>query len=126
MEINGREVKFAMTVWAQIELEKICPAGKLENIGQLLGGLETGENLENCGKVLCILSMAHENKMLWANANSYEKKPLVIDEVLTLDNKKFMELMKEALAAFRGDSEVTVEVADEKSPKKEDAPAALN
>ena len=113
MEINGREIGFLRTVKATSDLSKLCPDGKIERLSELFQDsvpvvLETG------AQIIHFLNEGYEmNK--YFNDRSYKPNIISVEEIMYLDDKTYMELMRAAMEGVNNGSETTIEVEE---PKK--------
>lgn len=117
MEVFGRDINFKLTVGAAAKISEMCPDGDLTKIDQLLEGTHSN-TLHVAAKLVCALNEGYEH---WARFNGDPKiephEPVTEDMLMSLDNETFMELQREAIAAFKLGNKVTVEVEPEKKSK---------
>lgn len=114
MVVNGREIKFRRTVWANCEIADLSPDGKIERFGELLSSDSFATSMRTAAKFMAILSNGYEMSKAFEDP-SYQMRPLSMEEALMLDDGTFADLMTEAGAAFAGDAKTTVETEE---PKK--------
>ena len=109
MKVNGRNVKFKYTIWASIQISKMCPEGKQENIAKIFEGSDE-EIVHNVNEFMLTLNKAYIDA-------------LTLEELMFLDRKEYSQLQDEAIAAYYGDMkrETTTEPVKTKG-KKTDAP----
>lgn len=122
MIIHGREVGFRRTVSATINLAKLCPDGKLENISGLFQKEDAAGEIEQIAKIIVVLNKADEDAKCFDDP-AYRKNPLTLEEVLALDMDEFKEVQAEAIAAFVKDGKTTVGLKDAKKNEPENHPA---
>lgn len=117
MQINGREVKFLRTVWANCRVADMCPAADIKNIKEIFKGSYQHAQMSEA-KFMAIMSEAYEQNRKF-NEPGYEPRPLTTDEALNLTDEEFGKAFVEALEAYSGEKP-TVET-DEKKTLKEKA-----
>lgn len=113
MLLHGREVKFLRTVWAVSEISKVCPA---HNINRFAEALKTEDSKElNDMWILFVTSLSAGYEMAQKfNEPGYDPRPVTVEEINTLTENEFNQLVTEATQAWIGDL-ITVEVEE---PKK--------
>ena len=120
MIVNGRDVKFCYNVLASIEVAKICPDEKLENIQALFSG-PYDEQVKNTNKFMIILNKGYIESEKWKNP-SFDEALLTEDELLRMNTRDYLKLQDEAIAAYTGDQKRAIETEPikQKSGKKTD------
>lgn len=118
MFIHGREVGFRMTVGATLEIAKLTPHQSIEEIGDVLSEATFAGQVELVAAFIAAMSRGDEEARKYETPG-YVPHPLTVGEILSLDMKQLWDLQAAALAAYNGDSEVTVETEES---KKEEAP----
>lgn len=120
MIVNGRDVKFCYNVLASIDVAKICPDQKLENIEALFSG-PYDEQVTNTNKFMIALHKGYIESEKWKNS-SFDEKLLTEDEILMMDTRDYLKLQDEAIAAYIGDQKRAIETEPlkQKSGKKTD------
>ena len=118
MQIHGREIGMRLTIGATLEIAKLTPNESIDDIGELIENSTFAGQMGLIVKFIAALSRGYENYKRF-ETDGYVPKPLTEEEILSLDMQTLMELQAAAFAAYRGDSEPTVEVEDS---KKEPAP----
>lgn len=113
MKIHGREVGFLLTVGASAEIAKLCPKNDISRLGELFGD-DYVASIDVVSKIVVALNKGHEMAKSF-ETQGYQPRPLTHEELMTLTTPQLMELQREAMAAFKTDSETTVEV---EAPKK--------
>lgn len=116
MIVHGREVKFLRTVWAVNEVAKVCP---MNNIGRLMERLKaesTVEVNETWAIFISALSSGYEMAKKFEDKD-YTPNPVTPEELYTLSEDDFANLIHEATEAWFGDK-ITVEVEDDKKNEK--------
>ena len=106
MKIYNKEVGFALTVGASIEISKLCPDNDITRIDEVLGSNYV-RNLETTVKMVLIMNKAFVSveKLEGREADSVTE-----EEVLSLTPKMITEVTKAMMEAFKGDSKGEVEV----------------
>ena len=120
MIVNGRDVKFCYNVLASIDVAKICPDQKLENIQALFSG-HYDEQITNTNKFMIALHKGYIESEKWKNS-SFDEKLLTEDELLRMETRDYLALQDEAIAAYMGDQKRAIETEPikHKSGKKTD------
>lgn len=116
MIIRGREIKFLRTVLATCKIADLCPDGQISKIGALFGGTDS-KVARNEAEFIRALNEGYEMSLHFDDP-SHEVKVISIDEIMSLTNDDFGALFAEAVGAFQGGEEQTVEVEEKKSKKK--------
>lgn len=113
MKIYGKEIGFALTVGASIEISKLCPENDISRIGEVLGS-DYVKNLETTVKMMLIMNKAYVGieKMEGRNADEITE-----EEILLLTPKKIGEVTAYMMASFKGDTKGEVEVETKKEEK---------
>ena len=115
-EYSFGEYKFERTVWANIQLAKMCPGENIEKFDELLSEPNTTKQFNYFMDIIEIMNQAHERKAKRLNPD-YEEKLITREELLDLDEDTLTNMVLIALGKFKEDGEVTV-VAE---PKKDEA-----
>lgn len=120
MIVNGRDVKFCYNILASIDVAKICPDQKLENIQALFSG-PYDEQITNTNKFMIALHKGYIESEKWENS-SFDEKLLTEDELLRMETRDYLALQDEAIAAYMGDQKRAIETEPikQKSGKKTD------
>ena len=109
------EYRFERTVWANIQLAKLCPGGNISKITEILEDEDMANQLNVIMDIVLILNEAAEKKAAFLDPN-HEKKLLTRDLLLCLDESKLSNLCMQSLGIFKEDGKVTVDA----EPKKEE------
>lgn len=112
-----REIKLARTVWANMELAKICPGNDLGRIKEVLDTSDSLAQMQGILKIITILSEAYERKEKAQNPN-YEPHPITEDELMEWTEDEIGAALNQALETFHKDGEQTVIARPKKSKKK--------
>lgn len=112
-----REIKLARTVWANMELAKICPGNDLGRIKEVLDTSDSLAQMQGILKIITILSEAYERKEKAQNPN-YEPHPITEDELIEWTEDEIGAALNQALETFHKDGEQTVVAQPKKSKKK--------
>lgn len=119
MMIHGREVHFRRTVWATCEISKLCPGRDLARLAEAMGD-NFADNMEVTARIAVILSEADAQARRWEGKG--DVRPLMMEELMTLDLAEFVSVTTEAMAAFNRDAETTVEAEPVKKTDGADSP----
>ena len=109
-----REIKFERTVWADMQLSKLCPNQNINKLGHILSGDDSYSILVNTLKVIQILSQAYERKQKHLNKD-YVENPITWEELENLTEDEIEQLQTMACAQMAEDAKTTIEA----EPKKE-------
>lgn len=117
MILNGREVGFYFNVFASIEVAKICPEAKLENIDKLFSGVSYEEDIEATSKFIIALNRGWIYGEKAKNPN-FECEELRMEELLALNNADYLEFQNEAMKAYDDGNKRSVTTAPIKNKGK--------
>ena len=109
------EYQFERTVWANMQLSKLCPGGNISNFTKLLEDEDTSKQLNSMIDITLILNEAAEKKACFLDPN-HEKHLLSRDLLLCLDEETLSNITLTALGVYQKDGEITVDA----EPKKEE------
>lgn len=115
MLVHNKEYNFLLTVGASAEIAEYCPDGDMARIDELFEQ-PYAKQMRSVAKIVAALSRGYETAKKYEDPD-YAGTPLTTDEILTLSPADYQALVAEALVAFRGSTEQTVET--EPSKKKE-------
>lgn len=115
MLVHGREVKFLRTVWAVSEIAKVCPMNNISRLNETLKSESTVEVNDTWATFVYALSNGYEMAHKFEE-KGYKPNPVTKDELYTLSEADFGQLIQEAMEAWFGDK-VTVEIEE---PKKKE------
>ena len=118
MQIHGREIGMRLTIGATLEIAKLTPHESIDEIGSLIENSTFAGQMNLIVKFIAAMSRGYEEAKRFEEKN-YIPNPLTEDEILSLDMQTLTALQEAAFAAYKGDSEITVEVEE---PKKDEAP----
>ena len=110
MNVHGKEIGFALTVGASIELARMCPENDIQKIGELFGDTYLA-NMENIVKFLSIMSKGFKDAE-WIDGRQADS--LSEDMIRSLRPDELTELMNEAMASFKMDSTGEIEAESKK------------
>ena len=116
MKIYGREIGFLRTVKATSEIAKICPNGDIERLSELLMG-DLSTTLETYANIIHYLNEGYEMNKHFMD-RSYQPQILGVDEIMSLDNDTYTELVKTAMAGIQNGAETTIETEPTKKKEK--------
>lgn len=108
--------KFERTVWANIQLSKLCPGHNIQKFDDLMNTEDTGEQFEAMINIIIIMNKAYERKAKRLDPE-HEENYISREELLDMDEDTLSTLCLIALGQFKEDGKVTVEA----EPKKEEA-----
>lgn len=106
MKIYNKEVGFALTVGASIEISKLCPDNDITRIDEVLGS-DYVRNLETTVKMILLMNKAYVSV---EKLEGREADQITEEEVFSLTPKMITEVTKAMMEAFKGDSKGEVEV----------------
>lgn len=114
MIIYGKEYHFALTIWAQQQIAKLCPNGDIKRFNELFGGenLCAGD-LDTVAKICVIMSEAYETKQTFLDLE-YSRHPLTMEVVQSLEMDEFEQLVNEAIVSYMHDETPTVKTEPQK------------
>ena len=115
MIIGNQEYRFALTVRASLEISKMCPEGKMENIDRWLDGNDETVVSRFAKMAVVMNKAAIMQEHLGQPVTEWEHIPCLTEEmVLDLPFHQYKQMRAEMYHALRGDSAVTVAVEPEK------------
>lgn len=115
MKIFGEDYGFMLTVGASAAIADLCPDGDLNRMGEVLQG-KYSETIFFTAHYIEAMAKGFDDAKRYAG-EEITHKPLTAEMVMALPSDVFKDVQAEALRAFKGDTETTVEVAPSK--KKE-------
>lgn len=110
------DYKFERTVWADIQLAKLCPGNDIKKIDKLLTCEDTEKQFNSMMDIITIMNEAYVKKAKKINPGE-DFKLISREELLDLDEDTFTNLTLIAMGKFEKDGEVSV-IAE---PKKDEA-----
>ena len=113
MKIYNKEVGFAMTVGASLEISKLCPDNDITKIDAVLGS-DYVKNLETTVEMFLIMNRAF---VAVEKMEGREADEITREEILTLSPRKLNEVTKQMMEAFKNDSKGEVEVESKNGEK---------
>ena len=119
MKIFGDEYGFMLTVGASAAIADLCPDGDLNRMGEVLEG-RFSDTVKFTASFVAAMAKGFDDARRFSG-EEVTHKPLTAEMMLSLPNSVFKEVQSAALAAFKGDTETTVEV---KESKKEESQTA--
>lgn len=118
MIINGKERNFFLTVGASCSIAELCPDGDIANIGKLFAGGRYSKNMTTIAKFIAAMNRGYEER---TNPGAEKPDVVTVRELMSLTMDEFTQAQSEAFAAFNDDSKTTIETADPKGSKKNEA-----
>ena len=119
MKIFDEDYGFMLTVGASAEIADLCPDGDLNRMNELLQG-RFSQTINFTAKFIQAMAKGFDDAKRFAG-EEVTHKPLTAEMVLALPSNVFKDVQAAALAAFRGDTETTVEVAPSKKRESQTA-----
>lgn len=121
MELNGRTVHFKRTIWSTNAVMKMCPGGDLSRFQELFNG-DASDQMLTMASFIVALSQGYEYFQEFCarrDGKEYHGDPITFDELMALEDfDVFNRLQEEAVAAWVGDAQTTVESEPIKTKKK--------
>lgn len=121
MKVNGREVRFKRTIWAQFGVASLCPDNDISKLDAVLKSNFVDGNMA-AASFVCIMSEAYEKSKEFEaaqNGKTYEARPLTLDEVMNLESMEDLQaLFKEAVDVWAADAKTSVKGEPPKGKKK--------
>lgn len=121
MELNGRTVHFKRTIWSTNAVMKMCPGGDLSRFQELFNG-DASDQMLTMASFIVALSQGYEYFQEFCakrDGKEYHGDPITFDELMALEDfDVFNKLQEEAVAAWVGDAQTTVESEPIKTKKK--------
>ena len=118
MEIFGEEYGFKLTIGASAAIAELCPEGDLARIEEVLDGKRVAKVINFTASFIEALAKGFDDARRYAG-EEVTHKPLTADMVKALPSNVFKEVQSAAIAAFRSDTETTVEVAPSKKEEND-------
>lgn len=107
---------FERTVWANIQLAKMCPGQNIDKFDELLNEPDTVKQFNYFMDIIEIMNKAYERKVKRLDPE-HEEKIITREELFDLDEDTLTNMVLTALGSFKEDGKVSV-IAE---PKKEEA-----
>ena len=108
------EYRFERTVWANMQLAKLCPGGNISNFTKLLEDEDTSKQLNSMIDITLILNEAAEKKACFLDS-THEKRLLSRELLINLDEETLSNVCLTALGIYKDDGKISVNA----EPKKE-------
>lgn len=119
MRIFDDEYGFMLTVGASAEIADLCPNGDLNRMGELLDG-RFSDTVNFTASLVVAMAKGFDDARRFSG-EEVTHKPLTKEMMLALPSNVFRDAQAAALAAFRGDTETSVEVAPSKKRESQTA-----
>jgi len=113
MKIYNKEVGFALTVGASIEISKLCPDNDITKIDAVLGS-DYVKNLETTVEMFLIMNRAF---VAVEKMEGREADEITREEILTLTPRKLNEVTRAMMEAFKSDSKGELEIESKNGEK---------
>lgn len=119
MKIFDDEYGFMLTVGASAEIADLCPDGDLNRMGELLEG-RFSDTVNFTASFIVAMAKGFDDARRFSG-QEITHRPLTKEMLLSLPSDVFKDVQAAALAAFKGDTETTVEVAPSKKRESQTA-----
>lgn len=119
MKIFDEEYGFMLTVGASAEIADLCPDGDLNRMSEVLNG-RFSQTINFTAAFIQAMAKGFDDAKRFAG-EEVTHRPLTAEMVLSLPSNVFKDVQAAALAAFKGDTETTVEVAPSKKRESQTA-----
>ena len=116
---------FERTVWADIQLAKLCPGKDLKKMDQLLSSDDSEKMFNSMMDVIEIMNKAFIRKAKRIEPE-IEYKAITREELLDLDEQILSKLCLLALGQFEEDGEVSIVTEPKKGKAKEKKSSSTN
>ena len=116
MEIFGEEYGFLLTIGASAAVAELCPDGDLSRIEEVLDENKPSQVINFTAHLCEAMAKGFDDAKRFSG-EQVTHRPLTAEMVLALSRDDFKDVQDAAIAAFKANTETTVEVAPSK--KKE-------
>jgi len=113
-DFDFQKYRFERTVWANMELAKMCPGNNIAKFEEMMKGDDTVEKLNQMMDIIMIMNKAYERKAKREDPN-HEENLITRDMLLDLDEDTLGKVSLAALGQMKADGEVTVEAEPKKN-----------
>lgn len=117
-----KDIKFARTMWANIQLAKLCPNNDINRLGDVVSTNDFVAQVDTMMSIIQILNESYERKAHFED-DSHEVDIITREELENLNEAELTLLVNKAFEVFGIDGETTVETVPEKT-KKEVSPSS--
>ena len=117
MELNGREIRFRRTVYANCKIAEMSPNHDINRINDIFKASDTMVQLDFAMGFIIAMNEGYEKAKAF-NEPGYEPHPITREELEFCDVDQLNDLFTEAEEAFRADGKVCVETEPRKTGKK--------
>lgn len=123
-KFNITDYGFERTVWANIQLAKMCPGNNIAKFEEIMNDEDTANQLETMINITLILNQAFERK---ATREDPEREPRLLtkDILLDLDDDTLATVCLTALGEMKEGGKVTVEAEPIKKEEAEENQSSL-
>lgn len=111
---------FERTVWANMQLAKLCPGNNIQKLDELLTNPDTEKQFNSMMDIIEVMNKAFIRKYSKLEPES-EYKAITREEMLDLDEDELGKLTVLAMGKYKEDGEVTVEVEPTKKEEAEES-----
>lgn len=119
MVIFGEEYGFMLTIGASAAIADLCPDGDLSRIEEVLDENKVAKVINFTAHFCEAMAKGFDDARRFSG-EEVTHRPLTADMVLALPKDAFQDVQAAAIAAFRGDTETTVEVAPSKKKESQE------
>ena len=119
MVIFGEEYGFLLTIGASAAIAELCPDGDLARIQEVLDETKLSQVINFTAHLCEAMAKGFDDAKRYAG-EEVTHRPLTADMVLALPKDDFRDVQAAAIAAFRGDTKTTVEVAPSKKKESQE------
>ena len=119
MVIFGEDYGFLLTIGASAAIADLCPDGDLSRIEEVLDEKKLSQVINFTAHLCEAMAKGFDDAKRYAG-EEVTHKPLTAEMVLALPKDDFKDVQAAAVAAFRGGTETTVEVAPSKKKENQE------
>lgn len=112
-----KNLEFARTTWANIQLARLCPHNDINKLGEIMETPDFALQMENIIKIICIFNEAFERKAHYENPE-HEINPVTEEDLMNLDENELTELLNKAFEVFGLDAQTEIETVEKKKKGK--------
>ena len=117
-----REINFARTMWANIQLAKLCPGNDIGRLEEIMNTNDFVKQMDTAINIILILKESYDRRAKYED-KTYEAEPLTREELEMLNEEELLDLLNKAFETFGVDGETTVETEPVKKGKNEESPS---
>ncbi len=117
-----KEIKFARTMWADIQLAKLCPGNEIGRLEEIMNTNDFVKQMDTAINIILIMKESYDRRAKYED-KSYEAEPLTRTDLEMLNEEELLDLLNKAFETFGVDGETTVETEPVKKGKNEESPS---